>query len=125
MAAPRFASSSMAYSEASERNTRYLSLQPRPPPFSKIRRAAYRHRITSASHRQGTAVALLAHDETLARDRDLPRPRARGGGRTPPARRSVLVPGLRVRARLRLALEWRDDHGLWRREGGPAPRRSR
>ena len=51
---------------------------------------------------------------------DLPRQRVRHAGGAAPALGSVLVSGLRLRARVRLAFERRDDDGVRRGEGRAA-----
>src|SRR5213082_2272703 len=78
--------------------------------------ALYRHRLTPAPYRQGTAVALLAHDATRSRDHHLSRARVRRGRSPATSLRPLLVSVVWLRTRLRLALERRNDDGLRRRE---------
>jgi len=79
---------------------------------------AHRHCPSPPAWRQGPPLAVRAHDPAGAGNR-LPR-----GGRIRPARdavaagRSLLVPGLRLRAGLRLAFQRRDHHRLRRAQGG-------
>src|SRR5687768_9097083 len=66
---------------------------------------ANRLRASSAPRWQGPALSLRAHGAAIARDRHLPRGRVRARRSIAAALRSFLVPGVRVRARFRLALE--------------------
>src|SRR6185503_20832206 len=63
----------------------------------------HRNRLPPTPHRQSAAVALLAHDPTLPRDRHLYGKGVRCRRAASAARRSLLVSGVRVRVGLRLA----------------------
>jgi hypothetical protein len=101
-----------------------LSRHARRPYFS-THVPSHRNRLASPSHHQGAALTLLAHDAPLTRDRHLSHARVWSPRRSPPALRSLLIPSIWLRSRLRLALERRDDDRLRRREGRAPLHRSR
>ncbi len=82
--------------------------------------AAHRGREPAAAHGPGAALAVRPHGPARARGPGAPGRRVRPRGGAAPPVRSVLVPGVRLRARLRLALERRHHHGVRRAQGGGA-----
>ena len=86
---------------------------------ARERVTAHRGRQPAAAHRPGAALAVRRMVR-LAREVLAHLVAEYGRGSAAPAVGPVLVPGVRLRARLRLALERRHHHGVRRAQGGGA-----